>query len=174
MAIFRMRKNALARAEKAKPQVVVAQVREIAKLMAQGNWILGVTEHDMCEKWGVDLTAVRRRAAESRRLVQQSFGDLEDLRADVLGQLAGIARETRKTEPRTAVSALLGVAAVTGLVVTHRVNERGVSPDKRLSPTQRREEIARIRAQLDAADADAIAELNAIDVPSESPGTPDE
>lgn len=169
-----MNKRSLARAEKTDSASVVRQIRDIAKLMAQGNWILGVTEHEKCEEWGIDLSCVRKRSAEARRVVQQSFGNLEDLRADVLGQLAGIARETRKTEPRTAVSALLGVAAVTGLVVTHRVNERGASPDKRLSPEQRLEEIAKIKGQLDEAERQAIAELGAIDVPSEGSGTPDE
>ncbi len=163
--------STLARANYADSATVIAQVRDIAKLMGAGQWIIGVTEHDKAEEWGVELQVVRRRAAEARRLVAHAFGNIEDLRTDVLSQLAGIAGEQRTKEPRTAVAALLGIAAVTGIIVTHRVDTRDVKVSKNLSPTQRRAEIARIRAQLDQADADAAAdeqaEGNTIDVPSE-------
>ncbi len=154
---------------------MVAQIREIAALISKGRWIVGVTEHKMAVKWNVSVGAIRQRASEARRLVQNSFGDLEDLRTDVLAQLAGIAQEQRRKEPRTAVAALLGVAAVTGLIVTHRVDTRDAKPGKHLSPADRRAEIARIRAQLDEADEDARRELEGtIDVPFEGPGTTDE
>ncbi len=161
--------------ENASSEVVVEQTREIAELMSLGQWVIATTEHEMARKWGVSIAVVRTRAAEARRLVQHSFGDLEDLRGRVLAQLEGIAGETRRKEPRTAVSALLGVAAVAGLIVTQRQDTREQRGNTKLSPAERRVEIARIRAQLDEADAIALAELNTVDVvPLLDPGTPDE
>lgn len=139
----------LARAERTDAQTMVVQTREIAKLISNGKWLPGITEQDFAEKYGLSIGSVRDRAAEARRLVQESFGNLDDLRADVLSQLSGIAREVRKKEPRTAVAALQTIAAVTGLIVTHRVNHEA---RRNLSPEQRREEIQRIRAQLDEAE----------------------
>ncbi len=157
--------NSLSRArENASSEVVVEQTREIAELMSLGQWVIAVTENEMARKWGVSVAVVRNRAAEARRLVQHAFGDTEDLRARVLAQLEGIAGEQRKLEPRTAVSALLGVAAVAGLIVTQRADTREQRPNTKLSPAERRVEIARIRAQLDEADAIALAELNTVDV----------
>ncbi len=128
----------------------------------------------MSRKWGVSIAVVRQRAAEARRLVSHAYGDLEDLRGRVLAQLDGIAGETRRKEPRTAVSALMGIAAVAGLVVTHRADTREQRPNTKLSPAERRVEIARIRAQLDEADAIALQEMNTLDVvPNEDDGTPD-
>ncbi len=160
--------NSLTRARENTPaDVVVEQTREISELLALGQWQLGVTEHEMARKWGCSVAVVRNRAAEARRLVSHAYGDLEDLRGRVLAQLDGIASETRRKEPRTAVSALLGIAAVAGLVVTHRSDTRDQRPTSKLSPKERRLEIARIRAQLDEADAQAIADERAIDVSAE-------
>ncbi len=154
----------LARARKpADSATVVEQTREISELMALGQWQLGVTEHEVARRWGVEVHTVRQRAAEARRLVSHAYGDLEDLRGRVLAQLDGIAGETRKKEPRVAVQALMGLAAVAGLVVTHRNDYREQKPTTKLSPAERRLEIARIRAQLDEADALALAELNTVD-----------
>ena len=154
----------LARARKqSDSETVVAQTREIAELMGLGQWVIGVTENQLSERWGLSVPVIRTRAAEARRLVSHAYGDLEDLRGRVLQQLEGIAGETRKKEPRTAVSALLGIAAVAGLVVTHRQDTRPEKPNTKLTPAERRVEIARIRAQLDEADAIALAELNTVD-----------
>ncbi len=167
--------NSLARAkENCSPEEVVEQTREIAELLALGQWVLGVTENEMARKWGVSVPVVRNRAAEARRLVSHAYGDLEDLRGRVLAQLDGIAGETRRKEPRTAVSALMGIAAVAGLVVTHRADTREQRPNTKLSPAERRVEIARIRAQLDGADAIALQEMNTLDVvPNHDDGTPE-
>ncbi len=157
--------NTLTRARENTPSdVIVEQTREISELLALGQWVMGVTENEMARKWGVSVAVVRNRAAEARRLVSHAYGDLEDLRGRVLAQLDGIAGETRKKEPRTAVSALMGIAAVAGLVVTHRQDMREQRPNTKLSPAERRVEIARIRAQLDEADAIALQEMNTVDV----------
>ncbi len=166
---------ARARANPCDSAEVVEQTREISELMALGQWVLAVSEKDCAARWGVSIGVVRQRAAEARRLVSHAYGDLEDLRGRVLAQLDGIAGETRKKEPRTAVSALLGIAAVAGLIVTQRGDTREQRPTSKLTPAARRIEIARIRQQLDEADAQALAELNTVDVvPSEEPGTPDQ
>ena len=174
MAILTMASNLARAGEKYSSEEITEQIREIAELMSLGQWVLSVTENEMARKWSVTVSSVRSRAAEARRLVQHAYGDTEDLRSRVLAQLEGIAGETRRKEPRTAVSALLGVAAVAGLIVTQRHDTREQKPNSKLSPAERRVEIARIRAQLDEADAIAIAELSTIDVPLLDPGTPDE
>ncbi len=136
---------------------------------------MGVTENELASRWGLSVGAIRERAAEARRLVSHAYGDLEDLRGRVLAQLDGIAGETRKKEPRVAVQALMGLAAVAGLVVTHRNDYRDQKPTTKLSPAERRLEIARIRAQLDEADAIALSEFNTVDVvPLPDDGTPDQ
>ena len=139
---------------------VADQVREVATLMASGLWVVGVTENEIANKWNVGVATVRDRAAEARRLVGHAFGDLEELRGLVLAQLQGIAIETRKFEPRTAVAALMAIANVAGLVVTKHVDTRpqGASSGKHLTPTEKRAEIARIRAALDEAEETAAAE----------------
>ena len=155
---------------------VIEQTREIAELMALGQWVLGVTENELARKWDLTISSVRSRAAEARRLVSHAYGDLEDLRGRVLAQLDGIAGETRRKEPRTAVAALLGIAAVAGLLITER-RDHGLRQGAKLSPAERRVEIARIRAQLDDADAQALAEMGTVDaviVPQLDAGTPDE
>ncbi len=165
--------NSLARAEKYDSEQVIEQIREIAELMSLGQWQLGVTENLLAQRWGITVSSIRNRAAEARRLVAGAFGDTDDLRGNVLAQLSGIAGEQRTKEPRTAVSALMGIAAVAGLIVTGRDPTREPRGNKTLSPSERRAEIARIRAQLDEADALALAEMNAIDVvPDSEDGTP--
>lgn len=145
--------------------VVVAQVTEISELMAGGRWIRGRTERKIALKWGVAVNVVQNRAAEARRLVQHAYTNLEELRGLILAQLEGIAVEQRRKEARTAVAALTSIAQIAGLIVTRHTDTRPLGPDKRLSPEQRREEIARIRAQLDEADALAVADMQALDVP---------
>ncbi len=164
----------LARAKNTPSDVKVEQIREIAELMSLGQWQLGVTENLLATRWGLGVGAIRERAAEARRLVAGSFGDLEDLRGNVLAQLSGIAGEQRTKEPRTAVSALMGIAAVAGLIVTGRDPTRDRTPDKQRTPAERRVEIARIRAQLDEADAIAVAEMGTIDVVLPVSSDPDE
>lgn len=163
----------LARAEPCNSDEVIAQVREISELMGLGQWVLGQTEHDCATRWNVSIVVVRRRAAEARRLVAHAYGDTDDLRARILVQLDGIASETRKREPRTAVSALQAMAAITGLVMTGRGNSAPERPRSKLSPAERLVEIARIQAQLDEAANEARAELGTLDVPVLSDGTPD-
>ncbi len=136
-----------------------AQIREIAGLIGKGKWVIGQTEHKMALRWGLGISAIRERAAEARRLVEFAFGSTEDLRADVLAQLAGIAGEMRRKEPRTAVTALMGIAAITGLVVTHRADYRDAAISKKLPPQERIAEATRIRAQLDQVVIEAEAEL---------------
>lgn len=156
-------------------ETMVVQTREIAELMGLGQWILGVTEHELAARWGISRGAVRQRAAEARRLVQHAYGDTEDLKARIAAQLEGIASETRRKEPRTAVAALLGLATVVGVINRGEMREASI-PKRTLSPQEKRVEIAKIRAALDEADAQALAELGGIvDVVPELPsGTPDE
>ena len=157
--------KALARAKRPDSDEYVAQVRDIAELIGKGEWIIGVTEHEKVKLWGVDISSVRRRAAEARRLVQEAFGNTEDLRADVLAQLHGIAGEQRKHEPRTAVAALLGIAQITGIIVTRHVDSRSTHGGKPTTPEERIAEIDRIEAQLADARAQALAELGTVDMP---------
>ncbi len=153
----------LARAERYTSEEIIEQTREISELMALGQWVLGVTEKELARQWGINVSGVRSRAAEARRLICHAYGNTDDLRGMVLAQLDGIAGETRKKEPRTAVSALLGIAAITGIIVTKHVDMRERPGSTKLSPAERRAEIARIRLQLDEADAIALAELNTVD-----------
>ncbi len=160
--------TSLTRARNTPSDEKAEQIREIAELMSLGQWQLGVTESALATRWHLGISAIRERAAEARRLVAGAFGDLDDLRGNVLAQLSGIAGEQRTKEPRTAVSALMGIAAVAGLIVTGRDPTREPRGNKVLSPAERRAEIARIRAQLDEADALALAEMNAVEVSGES------
>ncbi len=168
----------LARAgEKYSSEEIIEQIREISELMALGQWALGVTEKEMARKWEVTVSSVRSRAAEARRLICHAYGNTDDLRGMIAAQLDGISGECRRKEPRTAVAALLGLAAITGILVTKHNDSRDRPAVSKLSPAERRLEIARIRAQLDEADAIALAELNTVDVeavvPDSDDGTPD-
>ena len=167
-------KGALARVYQCNSQEVVAQVREIAELIGLGQWVRGVTEHEFAARHNLGIAAVRDRAAEARRLVQHAYGDTEDLRAAFLAQLEGIASETRRKEPRTAVAAILGAAAIAGLTTMGRGEERGMRASKPLPPAERLAEITRIEASLAEAKAQALSELATIDVPNEASGTPSE
>ena len=169
-----MTNGPLARVYPCTSQEVVLQTREIAELIGLGQWVRGVTEHEFAAKHRLSIAAVRERAAEARRLVQHAYGDTEDLRASLLAQLEGIAGETRRKEPRTAVAALLGVAAIAGLTTMGRGEERGTRASKPLPPAERLAEITRIEASLAEAKAQALSELATIDVPNEGPGTPSE
>lgn len=160
MALFVMADRPLARAKKTEADVIVAQTREIADLMARGRWIRGITELQKCEEWGITVTAIRDRSAEARRLVQHAYGDLSDLRDRFLAQLDTIAGETARTEPRVAVQAIMGAAQIAGVIVTRHQDGRNALPRGSAgTPEERRAEIARIRQQLDEADALAIAEM---------------
>ncbi len=166
--------NGLARAEKYSAEEVIEQIREVAELMSAGQWQLGATERDLAARWGISVSSIRNRASEARRLICHAYGNTDDLRGMVLAQLDGIAGETRKKEPRTAVSALLGIAAITGLVVSPRSDARQDRAVSKLSPQARLEEITRIEAQLADARAQALLEMNTVDVvPDPGDGTPD-
>jgi hypothetical protein len=162
--------KALARAKRPDSDEYVAQVRDIAERIAKGTWVLAVTEQEKALEWGVDISSVRRRAAEARRLVESAFGDLSDLRTDICAQLSGIAGEQRHKEARTAVSALVALATITGVMPTRYADTRAPSA-KALTAEARRAEINRIRAQLDEADAALALEEGTVDVPSEGDGT---
>lgn len=162
--------RSLARAKRADSDDYVAQVRDIAEMIGKGAWILGVTEHEKALEWGVGVSAVRARAAEARRLVQNSFGSTEDLRAGIMAQLEGIAGEQRHKEARTAVAALQALATIAGIVPT-RYGDARTPGTKALTAEARRAEITRIRAQLDEADAALALEEGTVDVPSEGDGT---
>ncbi len=142
---------------------VIVQVREAAELMASGQWVPGQTEHAFAAKHGLSIAAVRDRAAEARRLVAGAI-DLEELRGLVLAQLDGIAGECRQKDPRVAVSALLAMAQIAGLVVTRHVDTRIAKPTKQLPPAERLAEIEKIRGQLLEAEEEARRELETVDV----------
>lgn len=141
---------------------VAEQVRQIASLMASGAWIVGVTENSLAHEWKIGIGSIRDRASEARRLVAHAYGDISDLRGSILLQLDTIARDTRKNEPRTAVSALVAIANIAGLIA--RAGDRATATiAKTLTPAERLAEIARIRTALNEAEAEAQRELATVD-----------
>ncbi len=109
--------RARAKAPGTPPDVIIAQVEDIATIMAAGAWVFGETEKTKMQEWGVTLNVVRDRAAEARRFLAMSFSDREELRGLLLAQLDGIAGEQRKSDPKAAVAALREISNVAGLQV---------------------------------------------------------
>lgn len=79
--------------EKPKPPPVAERVRQIAKLMANLQWVRGVSAAELAEKWGLDENTVEKDSAEASRRLRESDEDLDAVRETFRrGALARIAR----------------------------------------------------------------------------------
>lgn len=68
------------------------RIRTIARMMADGRWVSGVSIWKMMKRWGVSETVVKTDAAEASRIIRASVISGEELRDRIKAQLEGIAQ----------------------------------------------------------------------------------
>jgi hypothetical protein len=97
--------------------------------MAGGWWVSGQTVHELADTWGLVVAPVKRDAAEASRATREALGDVDELRALVIG-LANQARfraaqETNHAKAgRVLIDAGKLIADITGCAAPKKLDVR--------------------------------------------------
>lgn len=86
------------------------RVRHIKKMMVEGSWREGVSDHELGDLWGIDASTVRHSSAEASRALRSAIED-EGLAARLVSILLNNVEEARNAKRFEAVARSVEVAA---------------------------------------------------------------
>lgn len=86
------------------------RIRLIKRMMAHGEWVTGVTGHDLADEWDVSLSTVEQAAAEASRALKDAI-DSEELGQRLVAILLTNIAEARRARRYEAVARSVEAAA---------------------------------------------------------------
>lgn len=98
------------RARATQPPSVADRVRHIKRMMVEGSWREGVSDHELADEWGLDDSTVRRASAEASRALRFAAED-ENLASRFVAILLNNVNEASKARRFEAVARSVEVAA---------------------------------------------------------------
>lgn len=86
------------------------RLKRIKRMMVEGEWREGVSDHELAEEWGIDPSTVRHSSAEASRALRNAVTD-EGLAARLVSILLNNVHDARKAKRYEAVARSVEVAA---------------------------------------------------------------